>query len=81
MRTMVGPKIRRAQDFALFQIVGDHDETAESRLAAWAAVLLARLPVLAQPTVSKPNSMALVIGHAKRRAPCRNRSDNCRNRP
>ena len=30
-------------------------------LAAWAAVLLARLPVLAQPTVSKPNSIALVI--------------------
>ena len=29
--------------------------------AAWAAVELARLPVLAQPTVSKPNSMALLI--------------------
>ena len=29
--------------------------------AAWAAVELARLPVLAQPTVSKPNSTALLI--------------------
>ena len=30
-------------------------------LAAWAATLLARLPVLAQPTVSNPNSTALLM--------------------
>jgi hypothetical protein len=50
-----------AEHFALLQIVGIITKQRMPAWAAWAAVLLARLPVLAQPTVSKPNSIALLI--------------------
>ena len=49
-----------AEDLGFFQIRRDEDVALQASLAALAATLLARFPVLAKPTVVKPNSRALL---------------------
>ena len=61
MRTIVGPKIKLPSTFPCSRSCGIMTKHRSPAIAAWAAVLLARFPVLAQPTVSNPNSIALEI--------------------
>ena len=61
MRTIVGPKMSEPSTLPCSRSCGIITKQRMPACAAWAAVELARLPVLAQPTVSKPNSIALLI--------------------
>src|SRR5207253_11373258 len=61
IRTIVGPKISEPRTFPSSRSCGIITKQRIPAAAACAAVLLARLPVDAQPTVSKPNSTAELI--------------------
>jgi hypothetical protein len=58
---MVGPKISDPSTLPCSRSCGIMTKQRMPAWAACAAVELARLPVLAQPTTSNPNSIALLI--------------------